>query len=86
MFDVDHLLFYLQIIPAGADILLNMASVLHDETVFEEPNKFKPERYLTGDIALKKQRTIPFSIGKYSVIYSLVTSLANIALCVLNLT
>lgn len=44
--------------------MLNMASVLHDESVFEEPDKFKPERYLTGDIALKKQRTIPFGIGE----------------------
>ena len=51
-------------IPAGTDVLLNMASVLHDETVFEEPDKFKPERYLTGDITLKKKRTIPFGIGK----------------------
>ena len=51
-------------IPAGTDVLLNMASVLHDETVFEEPDKFKPERYLTGDIALKKKRTIPFGIGR----------------------
>ncbi|XP_067947649.1 uncharacterized protein [Watersipora subatra] len=54
----------LQNIPAGADLMLNMASVLHDETVFEEPENFKPERYLTGDVALKKQRTIPFGIGR----------------------
>ena len=40
-----------------------MASVLHDEAVFEDPLTFKPQRYLEGDIALKKQRTIPFSIG-----------------------
>ncbi|XP_067950726.1 cytochrome P450 2B9-like isoform X1 [Watersipora subatra] len=53
-----------KILPSGADILLNMTSVLYDETVFEEPDKFKPERYLTGDIALKKQRTIPFGIGR----------------------
>ena len=51
-------------IPAGADLMLNMSSLLNDETVFEEPEKFKPERYLEGDIALKKQRTIPFGIGK----------------------
>ena len=58
------LFFFLQTIPAGADILINMASVLNDETVFEEPDMFKPERYLTGDIALKKQRTISFGIGE----------------------
>lgn len=56
--------FFFQLIPGGADLLLNMTSVLHDESVFEEPDKFKPERYLTGDIALKKKRTIPFGIGE----------------------
>ena len=44
--------------------MLNMASVLADKVVFEEPEKFKPERYLEGDIALKKQRTIPFGVGE----------------------
>ena len=42
-----------------------MASVLHDETIFEDPHKFLPERYLAGDVALKKQRTIPFGLGKF---------------------
>ena len=51
-------------IPAGADLMLNLSSVLNDETVFEEPKRFKPERYLEGDIALKKQRTIPFGLGR----------------------
>ena len=50
-------------IPAGADLLINYTSIVWDETMFEEPRKFKPERYLTGDITLKKQRTIPFGIG-----------------------
>ncbi|XP_067950732.1 cytochrome P450 2D20-like [Watersipora subatra] len=53
-----------KILPSGADILLNMTSILYDETVFDEPDKFKPERYLIGDIALKKQQTIPFGIGR----------------------
>ena len=52
-----------QLIPAGSDILLNMASVLHDKTVFEEPLKFRPERYLEGDVAKKKQQTLPFGLG-----------------------
>ena len=43
---------------------MHIGSVLHDEKVFEEPEKFKPERYLEGDIALKKQRTLAFGIGK----------------------
>ena len=50
-------------IPAGADLMLNMSSLLHDPQVFENPDKFDPDRYLTGDVALKKQRTVPFSMG-----------------------
>ena len=50
-------------IPAGADLMMNMSSVLHDPQVFENPDKFDPDRYLTGDVALKKQRTVPFSMG-----------------------
>ena len=41
-----------------------MASILADESVFEEPEKFRPERYLEGDITLKKQRTLPFGLGE----------------------
>ncbi|XP_067946219.1 cytochrome P450 2C23-like [Watersipora subatra] len=52
------------LIPSGADLMLNMASVLHDEQVYEDPHKFKPERYLTGNIAVKKQHTIPFGLGR----------------------
>ena len=65
-FQVDRfqILACLQFIPAKSDVMLNMSSVLFDETIFEEPHKFKPERYLEGDIALKKKRTIPFGIGK----------------------
>ena len=66
-----------QIIPKGTDLFLNMASVLHDETVFEDPLTFKPQRYLEGDIALKKHHTIPFSIGKF-------TSLISTSICTLQ--
>ena len=64
MYRYLYLLFY-KLIPAGAEAILNMASVLHDETIFEDPHKFLPERYLAGDVALKKQRTIPFGLGKF---------------------
>lgn len=55
---------YLQLIPVGSDILLNMDSVLCDPDVFDEPYTFKPERFLTGDIEQKKQRAMYFGIGK----------------------
>ena len=54
-------------IPAGAELMLNMTSVLWDEEVFENAREFNPDRYLEGDIALKKARTIPFGIGKRAV-------------------
>ena len=54
-------------IPAGAELMLNMTSVLWDEEVFENAREFNPDRYLEGDITLKKARTIPFGIGKRSV-------------------
>ena len=47
--------------------MLNMTSVLWDEEVFENAREFNPDRYLEGDITLKKARTIPFGIGKHSV-------------------
>ena len=68
---------HLQILPGGADLLLNMASVLHDETIFEDPLTFNPQRYLEGDIALKKHHTIPFSIGRF-------TSLISTSICTLQ--
>ena len=43
--------------------MFNYTSVLYDETVFEDPYTFKPDRYLEGDIALKKQRTAAFGLG-----------------------
>ncbi|KAF6021961.1 hypothetical protein EB796_019732 [Bugula neritina] len=51
-------------LPAGCELMINMASILWDEKVFEEPEKFKPERYLSGDVTLKKSRTIAFGIGE----------------------
>lgn len=56
-------------IPADSILWSNMHSVLYDEAVFEDPYKFNPERYLTGDVKLKKQRTIPFMIGEW-LLYS----------------
>lgn len=44
--------------------MLNMTSVLHDESVFEEPNVFQPMRFLSGDVELKKNRNTAFGMGK----------------------
>ena len=49
---------FLQLLPGGADLLLNMASVLHDETIFEDPLTFNPQRYLEGDVKLKKDNSL----------------------------
>ena len=59
-----HHLILLQMIPADSTILLNMTSVLYNEKVFIEPEKFKPQRYLEGDVQKVKQHTIPFGIGE----------------------
>lgn len=44
--------------------MLNMASVLWDEEVYENPREFNPDRFLEGDIKLKKERFMPFGLGK----------------------
>ncbi|ETW78616.1 cytochrome P450 monooxygenase 3 [Heterobasidion irregulare TC 32-1] len=36
-------------IPAGSVVIGNSWAILHDETVFPEPGRFKPERFLTAD-------------------------------------
>lgn len=53
-------------LAGGSDLMLNISSVLYDPEVFEEPFRFNPARYLTGDINLKKQRTLPFSLGIFN--------------------
>lgn len=50
--------------------MMNMSSILHDETVFERPYQFDPDRFLTGDVAMKKKRNIPFSLGTVGSLYS----------------
>lgn len=43
--------------------MFNMTSIIHDESVFEEPDLFKPERFLAGDVDLKKNRNLVFGLG-----------------------
>lgn len=45
-------------------MIINMSSIMHDEKVFTDPLTFDPKRYFTGDVKTKKQRTIPFGIGR----------------------
>lgn len=51
-------------LPGNAELMVFMGSVLHDDTIFEEPLKFDPERYMGEDASVLKQKTIPFSVGK----------------------
>jgi len=37
-------------IPAGASVLGNTWAILHDETVFVEPESFKPERFIDNNL------------------------------------
>ncbi len=55
------------LIPKGAYLLSNLWAVHHDPTIWEDPEDFKPERFLTQDGKVK-QRTefIPFGIGKHN--------------------
>lgn len=37
-------------IPAGASVLGNAWAILHDETIYVEPEKFKPERFIGNNL------------------------------------
>lgn len=47
-------------------IVAALSSANHDESVWEEPHKFKPERFLDcdGNLSLKNDVSLPFSAGK----------------------
>ncbi|PAV87621.1 hypothetical protein WR25_06819 [Diploscapter pachys] len=49
-------------IRKGQAVTAQISMVMSDEKYFEEPNKFNPDRYMSGD-KLENQ-TIPFGIGK----------------------
>ena len=52
-------------IPQNAIILPLMESVLSDEKIWDEPDKFKPERFLDENRkCTKPEEFIPFSLGK----------------------
>ena len=53
-------------IPKGIVVVANLWAVHHDPDIWEEPHKFKPERFLDEDGCLQeKEELIPFSTGIY---------------------
>jgi cytochrome P450 len=53
-------------IPKGAWIMTNMFHMHHDPAVFEDPEVFKPERFLSpdGKKYQKNENLMPFQIGR----------------------
>ena len=56
------------IIPKETMIFPNLHRITRNSQVFEDPNAFKPERFLdeNGKYA-KIEQNIPFSIGRYLI-------------------
>ena len=54
-------------IPADSFIFANLTGIHMDETVFEHPTEFRPERFLDSEGRFQKHpNVIPFGIGKRS--------------------
>ncbi|KAF2361342.1 Cytochrome P450 [Trinorchestia longiramus] len=54
-------------VPAGTMIITNLYGALHDPEVWESPEEFRPQRFLTADGRVKKDdNLIPFSVGRRS--------------------
>ncbi|XP_071490918.1 cytochrome P450 1A1-like [Diadema antillarum] len=54
-------------VPKDTVVFVNLHSAHHDETIWSEPEIFKPRRFITADGGLdldKKNRVIPFSVGR----------------------
>ncbi|KAM9982768.1 hypothetical protein ACTFIZ_007302 [Dictyostelium cf. discoideum] len=71
-------------IPKGTQIHHNLYAVGMTETVFKNPNKFQPERWLTTDeIHLKKMQNhlIPFSVGPRNCIGKNLSELEVFVVC-----
>jgi len=58
-------------IPKNTMVILNLYSIHHNEDDWENPNEFKPERWLNVDGSLKPEKEfsfVPFSTGTRSCI------------------
>ncbi|KAJ7720165.1 cytochrome P450 [Mycena metata] len=54
-------------IPAGSVVIGNVWALMHDETVYPEPNSFKPERFLLDgklNPAIRDPETVVFGFGR----------------------
>ena len=54
------------LIPKGTQVFFNLYNIHHDPTYWNEPGKFKPERWLDTDGSFKKEKAthyLPFSAG-----------------------
>ncbi|XVE85728.1 hypothetical protein DITRI_Ditri17bG0114200 [Diplodiscus trichospermus] len=53
-------------VPAGTTAMVNMWAITHDEKVWEEPEKFKPERFMDEDVSIMGSdlRLAPFGSGR----------------------
>lgn len=53
-------------VPKEAFVLANFESALHDKQIWEDPENFRPERFIDSDGKLvKPDDYIPFGIGEY---------------------
>ena len=64
-------------IPKGTHVVINLWAIHHDEALWEEPEQFKPSRFLdeTGNKLVNKDRLMAFGFGKRSCLGE---SLANL--------
>ncbi|KAK8526069.1 hypothetical protein V6N13_017136 [Hibiscus sabdariffa] len=53
-------------VPAGTTAMVNMWAITHDEKVWEEPERFKPERFMEQDVSIlgSDLRLAPFGSGR----------------------
>jgi len=49
----------------GMEMLINMASILHDPVTFPNPMKFNPERFLGEQGQERTEKMTPFGMGKF---------------------
>ena len=51
-------------IPARSTIIANQWAILHDPSIFPEPSKFKPERWLDEGGNLLSEGSAPLHVNK----------------------